>query len=132
MNMFFSCLKQDEVSPATTVGNLEIKHGDGCRALHKILSWLLANPCKCFLEHIHVYKHVQLLLCAGSIVSIVQVHVHLGTLIELIPCTYSGHEPLLGMCPKAKSSKALLTFSAALFEEGKFCLYSLHVKMKKV
>lgn len=63
MNLFFSCLKQNEIFPATAAGNLEIKHGDGCRALHKILSWLLANPCKCFPEVVCVYKYVHKYYC---------------------------------------------------------------------
>lgn len=63
MNLFFSCLKQNEIFPATAAGSLEIKHGDGCRALHKILSWLLANPCKCFPEVVCVYKYVHKYYC---------------------------------------------------------------------
>lgn len=51
--------------------------------------------------------------------SVTYAHVCLCILTEVIQCTYSDCDSLLGICPKANSNKALLTSSTALFEGGK-------------
>lgn len=60
--MFFASLKA-RFSCNYCGTNLEIKHDDACRALYKIISWLLANPCTYFPEHIYVYKYVHKYYC---------------------------------------------------------------------